>query len=520
MRALLVNPEFPDSYWSARHSLPFVRRRCLLPPLGLITVAALLPRNWECRLVDLAVEPLSDEALQWADVVMLTGMLVQRESLHQVLARCRRLGVRTVVGGPYATALPHELDAADHVVVGEGEDLVPVLADNLAAGRAQHLYREAEKPDLSAAPLPRFELLKPGAYYNMALQYSRGCPFTCEFCDIIVMYGRRPRTKTATQVIAELEAIRATGFTGDVFFVDDNFIGNKKAVKAVLPEIGEWRRRTRAPLDFYTEASINIADDPRLIDLMTQAGFRAIFIGIETPSPEALRETKKFQNLKRDMAEQVHDILGRGLSVWGGFILGFDNDGPDIFDQMIEFVQRAAIPYAMVGMLIALPNTPLYHRLDKEGRLRKDVPGDQFGMTNVVTKLPASEMVAGYRRVLKTLYDPEVFFDRCRENLRWWRPAPGFRSFARPEVLAGLRSARAQGITGPYRRAYWRFISSIARHQPRMLTRAQAQAASGHHYITYTRDVVIPGLERVAASLEARPGLGAFPAPATSRASG
>jgi radical SAM superfamily enzyme YgiQ (UPF0313 family) len=503
LRTLLVNPEFPDSYWSARQCLPFVRRRCLLPPLGLITVAALLPEDWECRLVDLAVEPLTDDALRWADVVMITGMLVQRESLHDVLARCRRLGVRTVVGGPYATALPEDLDEADHVVVGKGEELVPLLAGDLASGRARHLYRETGKPDLSAAPLPRYDLLKPDAYYNMALQFSRGCPFTCEFCDIIVMYGRRPRTKTGAQVIAELEAIRATGFSGDVFFVDDNFIGNKKAVREVLPQIGEWRRRTGATLEFYTEASINIADDPGLIGLMTSSGFRAIFIGIETPSPEALRETKKLQNLKRDMAEQVHDILGQGLSVWAGFILGFDNDGPDIFDRMIEFVQRAAIPYAMVGMLIALPNTPLHRRMEEEGRLRDDVPGDQFGLTNVVTTLPTPEMIAGYRRVLETLYDPDVFFERCRESLLRWRPAEASRRLPPlRDVIAGLRSIRAQGIDGPYRRAYWRFISWVVRNRPSRLPRALAQAACGHHYITYTRDVVIPGLERTLASLE------------------
>ena len=243
MRALLVNPAFPDSYWSGRFSLRFARRRSLLPPLGLITVAALLPRNWELRLVDLDVEPLTDEQIRWADVVMLSGMLVQRPSLHEVLGRCRKLGVRTVVGGPYATALPRELALADHVVAGEGEDLVPILAADLEAGRAQHLYREDGKPDMGASPLPRYDLLKRGAYHQMSLQYSRGCPFTCEFCDIIVMYGRKPRTKTGRQVIAELEAIRDTGFAGDVFFVDDNFIGNKPAVKAGAP--GD--RRLAAP---------------------------------------------------------------------------------------------------------------------------------------------------------------------------------------------------------------------------------------------------------------------------------
>ncbi len=502
MRVLLLNPEFPESYWSGRQALPFSGRWALLPPLGLITVAALLPPEWECRLIDLNVEPLRDEDLLGADVVMITGMLVQRASMHAVLDRCRRLGVRTVVGGPYVTALPHELGAASHLVLGEAEDIVPALASDLAAGRARPIYAEEAKPDLTRAPLPRYDLLNPRVYHHMSLQYSRGCPFNCEFCDIIVMYGRKPRTKTAAQVIAELDAIRATGFAGDVFFVDDNFIGNKKAVRAVLPEIAAWRRRTRAPLEFYTEASMNLADDVPLVDLMTEAGFTAVFIGIESPSPEALRETRKLQNLDRDLTAEVHLLLERGLDVWAGFILGFDSDGPDIFDRMTEFVQRAAIPYAMVGILTALPNTPLYHRLEKEGRLRPEVNGDQFGMTNVVTKMPTLDLLAGYRRVLEALYGPRAYFDRCRENLSRWRRTPGAaRPLSARHLRAGWRAIRAQGLKESYRREYWRFLGWVIRHHPDKIGRAVAQAAAGHHYITYTRDLVVPGLMAQARAL-------------------
>ncbi|MGH9796884.1 MAG: B12-binding domain-containing radical SAM protein [Candidatus Polarisedimenticolia bacterium] len=495
MRVLLVNPAFPDSYWSGRFALPFVRRRSLLPPLGLITVAALLPRAWELRLVDLDVEPLEDRDILWAEVVMLTGMLVQRPSAHRVLRRCRALGRRTVVGGPAVTALPGEFSEADHLVLGEGEDLVPVLAEDLAAGRPRPIYREETKPDLATAPAPRYDLLRPGAYHQMSLQYSRGCPFNCEFCDIIVMYGRKPRTKTASQVLAELELIRGTGFAGDVFFVDDNFIGNKKAVRTVLPAIAEWRRRIRPPLEFYTEASMNLADDPALVDQMTGAGFTAVFIGIESPSEEALRETRKTQNLHRSLAVQVHGLLERGLDVWGGFILGFDSDRPDCFDRMIGFIQEAAIPYAMVGILGALPNTPLYRRLKREGRLRHDLRGDQFGLTNVITRIPADALLAGYRRVLETVYEPETYFRRCRENLARWKPAPGApRSLVARDLASAWRAIRGQGIGGTYRRAYWRFLRWVLRHHPEKLGRALAQAAAGHHYITYTRRVVIPAL--------------------------
>ena len=496
MRALLINPEFPDSYWSGKHALPIANRRCLLPPLGLITVAAMLPRHWTVRVVDLNVQRLSDREIRRADVVMLTGMIVQRESLHRVLDRCKRLGVRTVVGGPYATSMPDDLAAADHVVVGEAEQLMEDLVTDLAIGQGPHFYRETDKPDLTTSPVPRFDLLKPGAYHQMCLQYSRGCPFTCEFCDIIVMYGRKPRTKAPAQVVAELEAIRATGFVGDVFFVDDNFIGNKKAVRAMLPDVAAWRRETRCALEFYTEASMNLADDDGLVDLMTDAGFTAVFIGIETPSPESLRETKKLQNLRRNLEDQVHRLLNRGLDVWGGFILGFDNDGPEIFDRMIKFVQKAAIPYAMVGLLGALPNTPLYRRLEKEGRLRRNFTGDQFGLTNVITKLPTSLMIPGYRKVMETLYHPEVYFQRCRENLARWNPVPGsHRPLVLRDLFSAWRALWAQGIRAPYRRAYWRFIRWTIRHQPTKLGRAIAQAAAGHHYITYTKNVVVPALE-------------------------
>jgi len=492
---LLVNPEFPDSYWSGRHALRFSRRRSLLPPLGLITVAALLPPEWEVRLVDLDLEPVSDSELRAADIVMLGGMLVQRPSLQEVLARCRRLGVRTVVGGPYASAFPQELGAASTLVVGEAERLVPVLARDLELGQALPLYRDEGRPDMQTSPVPRYDLLRKGAYHQMSLQYSRGCPFNCEFCDIIVMYGRTPRTKTPAQVIRELEEIRKTGFSGDVFFVDDNFIGNKKSVRALLPEIARWREATRPPLEFYTEASLNLAEDLPLVDAMTRAGFTAVFLGIETPSPEALRETRKLQNLKRDVVEQVHDLLERGLDVWGGFILGFDNDGPDIFERMIQFVRRAAIPYAMVGILGALPNTPLYRRLEKEGRLREKFLGDQFGLTNVVTKLPVGRMLAGYRHVLETLYHPEEFFERCKANLARWRPVPGSgRPVSVRDVIAGLRAITGQGLGGQYRKAYWRFLRWVVENHPEKLARAIAQAAAGHHYITFTRLSVLPRL--------------------------
>jgi radical SAM superfamily enzyme YgiQ (UPF0313 family) len=498
MRVLLVQPDFPETYWSLSHMLPLVGRRWLVAPLSLITVAALLPRHWELRLVDLCFESLSDDDLRAADVVMLSGMLVQRASLHAVLARCRRLGVRTVVGGPYATAMPERLSDADHLVLGEAEESLPELCAELEAGQPRRVYREPRKPDLRVSPVPRFDLLRPGAYHYLALQFSRGCPFECEFCDIISLYGRVPRTKTPAQVIAELEAIHATGFRGRLMFVDDNFIGAKKGVRKLLAALIDWQRGLHEPFEFFTEASLDLAERPELARAMTAAGFAVVFVGVESPSPESLRETRKRQNLHGDPIARIRRLRALGLDVWGGFILGFDHDGPEIFDAMIEFVQRAGIAYATVGLLIALPGTPLYARLAAEGRLRPDrETGDMCAWTNVVTRLPAQDLARGYTRVLETLYDPEVYFERCREHLRHWEPAPGPPGATRLADLAVVaRSLWLQGVRGPYRGAYWRFLGWVARRFPRKLPLALAQCCAGHHFITYTRETVVPALRR------------------------
>lgn len=455
MRCLLVNPAYPETYWSLSHMLPLVRRRWLVAPLPLITVAALLPDDWQIRLVDMAVEPLCDDDLRGADVVMLSGMLVQRDSLLGVLARCKRLGVRTVVGGPLATAQPESLFDADHLVLGEAEEIIDELATDLAARRARRIYRAVRRPELHTSPVPRYDLLRPGAYHYLAVQFSRGCPFECEFCDIITLYGRVPRTKPPAQVIAELDAIRATGFEGRVMFVDDNFIGPKKAVRELLEALVEWRRRTGSTLEFFTEASMDLAEQPALAHAMVAAGFRVVFLGIETPRTESLRETRKRQNVRGDPIERVRRLRGWGLDVWAGFILGFDHDDETSFDEMIDFVNRAGIAYAMVGMLIALPGTPLHERLQREGRLVPDqATGDMFSLTNVVPQMSIEMLAGGYARVLETLYEPEIYFERCREHLRHFEPPEATGPVTRDELAVIGRSMWRQGVRGDYRRSY------------------------------------------------------------------
>jgi len=493
MRPLLVNPEFPPTYWSYHYALAFVGKKCALPPLGLITVAALLPPDWRPALVDLNVERLTDRQLRAHDLVMLTGMHAQRRSLHDILRRCRRLGVPTVVGGPYATSEPDLLADADYLVLGEAEDTLAQFCAGFEAGRAPRLTRSDDRPDVTRVPVPRYDLLRRGAYYNMSLQYSRGCPFSCEFCDIIVVFGRRPRTKTTEQVHAELDAIRATGFRGSVFFVDDNFIGNKKAVREMLPGLQAWQGRNGWPFAFYTEASLNLAEDSSLMRAMRQAGFWSVFIGIESPSVASLIETHKSQNVGGDMVQRVHEVLRHGLDVWGGFIVGFDCDGPDIFDRQIEFIERATIADAMVGLLYALPGTPLHARLQATGRVREAEAVDQFGRTNFETVLPESLLASGYTRTLATLYEPRRYLERVLAMMHNRPPLAHGRGWLRPrQLLAGARAIATQGVLGSYRRAYWQFLSEVWRWDPARLAEAILRAAAGHHFIEYTRRDVLP----------------------------
>jgi radical SAM superfamily enzyme YgiQ (UPF0313 family) len=503
MKALLVSPRFVPTYWSYESSLRLAGKRCLLPPLGLLTVASLMPRHWRPRLHDLNVEPLTDRELLRSDVVMVTGMHVQSDSLHEVLRRCRKLGVPTVVGGPYASGEPHKVQGeADHLVLGEVEDTLLPFCRAFEAGQAPKLTPRPDPPDLTNSPPPRYDLLRSGVYYHLSLQFSRGCPFTCEFCDIPSLLGRNPRTKKPEQIVRELDAVKASGFRGMVFFVEDNFIGKKAAVRELLPFVERWQRENGWPFEFYTEASLNLAEEPKLMEAMTGAGFRMVFVGLESPSPESIKETKKNQNLPGDMLHRVHTILGQGLEVLGGFIVGFDSDGADIFDRQVEFIQKAAIPTAMLGVLQALPGAPLETRMRAEGRLRDmPRPKDQFGRSNFDTALPAPVLLAGYRRTLEALYEPTAYFARVKELLRLRRRLPRISRTGLRTVVSAVRAVVAQGFLAPYRRDYWRFLAEIWRWDKTRLFDAMRHAAPGHHFFLFTRRVVAPRLE---AALEGR----------------
>jgi len=512
MKALLIWPKIPVTYWGGQYSVKLIGKRAVMPPLGVITVAAMLPSDWDLRLVDLNIGDLSASDLEWADLVLMSGMVIQHNSMMEVLSRCKEVGVPTVVGGPHATSSPEKFTQADHLVLDEGEITLPAFLKDYAAGTAQSVYTaNGEKPDVTLTPVPRFDLLHMDSYVHMSIQFSRGCPFACEFCDITTLYGRTPRTKKPQQILDELQAIYDLGFRGELFLVDDNFIGNKKHVKLMLPELIKWMQEHQYPFWLYTEASINLADDDELLELMGKAGFHSVFIGIESPSLESLRETQKYQNIQGDMLAKVHKIQGYGLEVMAGFIVGFDNDTEDIFERQIEFISAAKIPMAMVGPLNAMPNTQLWTRLQKEGRLQTDFDGDNFGVCNFDTKLPKITLVRGYRTVLATLYSPDRFFCRLRDLVESMKDCKN-QTFGRLSLkmklnyfIPLLRASLWLGLIDRDRSHYWRFMSWVWRNHPHKFLFALCRAVTGYHFIRYTEEVMVPRLTKLEAELQSQP---------------
>src|SRR5438445_8426050 len=418
MKVLLVNPEFPDTYWSFRHALPFEGKRCAFPPLGLLTVSALLPDSWEGKLVDLNVRRLKTADIEWADMVFATAMLVQKDSLREVVKRCKAQRKRIVLGGPYVTTTIEALPDADHIFLGEAETTLPQFIEDLARGEPKRSYQAAERPPLSATPMAHFHLVDLKRYSAMSVQYSRGCPFSCEFCDIIEIYGRVPRTKSNQQMLAEFDALKAMGWRGTVFIVDDNFLGNKKNVRQLLPELAQWQKRNGYPFSLITESSVNLADDEPLLDCMRDAGFRRVFLGIETPVEESLKEAQKSQN-RGNLLDSAKQIPRYEMEVMAGFIVGFDNDPADIFQRQIDFIRKSAIPLAMVGLLNALPDTQLWKRLEKEGRLLGESSGNNTNCAlNFVPKMDAARLVEGYQSIMRTIYKPSEYYQRVLESLR------------------------------------------------------------------------------------------------------
>ena len=490
MKALLVYPGYPETYWGFSHALPFIGKKAVFPPLGLLTVAALLPKGWELRLIDLNVSRLADSALLWADYVFLSAMTIQRESVRQVLGRCHALGVKTVGGGPLFTTCPDEFPELDNLVLGEAELTLPRFLEDLGRGAPQRVYRGDARPDISLTPLPRWDLIDPRNYAAMNIQYSRGCPFDCEFCDITQLFGRKPRTKNTGQLIAELEALASRGWRGGVFFVDDNFIGDQGKLKRdVLPAIISWMTRRGHPFYFYTEASIDLADDPALMEMMVSAGFREVFIGIESPEEDSLRETGKVQNRNRNLVASVQCIQRAGLQVQGGFIVGFDNDSPAIFDKQLSFIQESGIVTAMVGVLTVLRGTRLHGRLLGEGRMLSVSNGDNTEISlNYIPRMNPKVLIAGYQRLVRTIYSPYYFYPRLMTFLKEYRrslsgPSP-FAMLQWSDIRAFFCSIFFLGVLGRERLHYWKvFFWSLLR-RPRLLPLVITLTIYGFHFRT------------------------------------
>lgn len=506
MRALLVQAATPPTYWGYQNSLPFIRKKATLPPLGLATLAAHLPAHWELRIRDLHLGAVPDADIEWADAVLVSGMLIQARSMRELLARARRLGKQTVAGGPAPTTSPDSFPEAHHIFRGEAEGRLDALVAALenpgsAAPRVLSPSGDA-RPDLSQARVPRFDLVNLDAYSTYAIQVSRGCPFNCEFCDIIEIFGRKPRVKAAAQVLAEMDELRRLGACGPLFFVDDNFIGNRKAIAKILAEVAVWQRANGRPFDLHTEASLDLATEPALLEAMVDAGFSAVFVGIETPNRESLAETHKNQNLRTDPAEGVRILTRAGLEVFAGFIVGFDHDGEDIFDRQLEFISSLPIPRAMVGILTALPDTQLWRRLEKEGRLRNDSSGDQFDRPNFKTALDEETLVAGYRRLLAALYSEENYFARCQRQLA---EGPAHAVALRKGSFAALaRAVWRIGILGERRRWFWRLVrQALGIGTFAAFGKAITFAILGEHLVRYTREAVLPRLDACLAEMRA-----------------
>ncbi|MFH1032305.1 MAG: B12-binding domain-containing radical SAM protein [Chloroflexota bacterium] len=514
MKILLVYPRYPDTFWSFRHALKFVAKKSSFPPLGLLTVAAMLPAEWEKKLVDMNVKALSDSDIKWADYVFISAMIVQRASANEVINRCRKLNRKIVAGGPLFTTEPEEFKGVDHFVLGEGEVTLPLFIDDLLKGQPKSLYTSNERPDINQTPIPMWSLVNMKHYGGMAIQYSRGCPFDCEFCDIIVLNGHNPRTKSKEQMLKEFDALYDRGWRGSTFIVDDNFIGNKKKLKIeTLPAMIEWSKQKKYPFTLFTEASINLADDEELMNMMTEAGFNRVFIGIETPNEDSLLECNKLQNKNRDLAASVKTLQNHGFEVQGGFILGFDSDPASIFQSQINFIQKSGIATAMVGLLNAPRGTKLYQRLKKENRLVKDTfTGDNTDYTiNFIPKMNYETLINGYRHVIETIYSPKQYYERVITFLKEYKPRKTSGKSLRKlrlkphHLILLVRSFWELGIADKGRQYFWKLILSTLFKYPHKLALSISLILSGFHFRKVAENFVAtlvrnsrtqPGLKR------------------------
>ena len=510
MKTLLLYPLFPKSFWSFEKTLELVGRKAMLPPLGLITVAAIFPQEWEMKLVDRNVRDITEDEWQWAELVVLSGMIVQKEDLLNQVKEAKKRGKKVAVGGPYATALYQEIEeiGVDYLILDEGEITIPMFIEALAKGEETGMFRSGgEKPDVTTTPIPRFDLLDFDAYAEMAVQFSRGCPFQCEFCDIIVLYGRKPRTKTPQQMIAELERLYELGWRRSIFMVDDNFIGNKRNVKLLLKELDPWMEEKGYPFSFSTEASVDLAKDQELMDSMVLCNFSVVFLGIETPDTSSLTTTHKYQNTRDPLSESVNKIIKSGLRVIAGFIIGFDGEKSGAGDRIVDFVEKTTIPVALFSMLQALPDTALSHRLKKEGRLRSESANiNQTTLMNFVPTRPLEEIATEFVNGFWKLYDPQKFLDRTYRHYRILgeslsnnkpkekQEKKENKSFEWMIIRALVIILWRQGILRKTRWKFWGYLFDIYRYNRTGFNSYLGVCAQFEHFLEY-RQIVKDNIE-------------------------
>lgn len=490
MKILLVYPEYPKTFWSFNSTLKFVGKKATFPPLGLLTIAAMFPQEWESKLVDINVSKLRDKDIVWADMVFISAMLVQQESVKEVVKRCKSFGKTIVAGGPLFW-MEHKKFVVDYYVLDEAEITLPLFLQDLAKGCAQKIYTSNEKPLLEKTPLPLWSLINLKKYATMPVQYSRGCPFDCEFCDIVAMNGRIPRTKTAKQMVAEFQALYAAGWRGSVFIVDDNFIGNKVKVKEMLRQLIEWQEKNDYPFCFLTEASVNLAEEKELMNLMSKANFYKVFLGIETPCIESLKECGKDQNVRIDLAVAIKKIQQSGMQVMGGFIVGFDNDPPNIFDAVSDFIQNNAVVTAMVGILTALPRTKLHQRFQKEDRLLGDSNGENSSGINFIPKMGIKDLEEGYKKILAYIYSPKNYYQRIQLFIKNYNPTVKAK-LTKEDVRAFVRSTWRIGIFSRARFLYWKMLfgNFFNKKKRKALPMAIELAIMGLHFSTISKKVI------------------------------
>ncbi|VVB76224.1 Ribosomal protein S12 methylthiotransferase RimO [Candidatus Tiddalikarchaeum anstoanum] len=459
MNILLVYPKYPDTFWGFKTILNLISKKTMYPPLGLLTVASMLPKEWNKKLIDENIRDLKDEDIMWADMVFISAMLVQKESSQEIINKCKGKNKVVVAGGPAFTMQHEKFDNVDHFVLNEAEVTLPLFLKDLKKGCAKKIYTSDIKPDITNTPIPSWNLINFKDYGTMSLQYSRGCPFNCEFCDIIVMNGRVPRTKTPKQFLSEVESLYNAGWRGGLFIVDDNFIGNKVEVKKMLRSLIEWQKVHKYPFTLLTEASTNLADDEELMNLMITANFNKVFLGIETPKIKSLKECGKFQNVKRDLVESVKIIHKHGMQVMGGFIVGFDNDTKDIFKSQIDFIRESSVVNAMVGLLTVIPQTRLWYRLKAEGRLVNDWTGENTdGVINFIPKLGKESLLKGYKKILSTIYSPIEYYKRIEQFIKEYNPTSKAR-ISLNNILTLIKSNWYIGVLSSDRWLYWKLLT-------------------------------------------------------------